>query len=142
MDKKQEYFEKKNFGNQIGSIYFAHPITGKQYYLRMLNFVKGCQNFEQIRTINGIIYPTYSAACYAMGLLDDDNEWKDCIREVPYWASRMQLRQLFVATLSHCEVTNPKNIWEDNWGILWKDIPTLQRKMLNFPTLELSQEQI
>nr|XP_023888273.1 uncharacterized protein LOC112000389 [Quercus suber] len=49
--------------------------------------VKGARSFEEIRTIDHVVYPTYRAACYAHGLLDDDKEWDDAIKEASNWAS-------------------------------------------------------
>jgi hypothetical protein len=72
----------------IGRLYYAHPSSGERYYLRMLlNVVKGCTSFEDIRTVNGIEYPTFKEACRALGFLDDDKEWIDCINEAAIWAS-------------------------------------------------------
>ena len=46
------------------------------FILRMLlNVIKGARSFEEIRTINNVVYPTFRSACYALGLLDDDKEW-------------------------------------------------------------------
>jgi hypothetical protein len=43
----------------VGRLYYSHPSSGERYYLRMLlDTVKGCTSFEDIRTINGIVYPT------------------------------------------------------------------------------------
>ena len=43
------------------------------YYLSILvTKVKGLKSYEDIRTVNGITYPSFRDACYALGLLDDD----------------------------------------------------------------------
>ncbi|XP_057746430.1 uncharacterized protein LOC130965687 [Arachis stenosperma] len=50
--------------------------SGEIYYLRLLlNFVRGPTSYEQIRTIDGVIYSTFRDACYAYGLLADDKEY-------------------------------------------------------------------
>ena len=38
--------------------------------------VKGPGSFEEIRTINGIVYPTFHSACVLLGLFDDNTEIK------------------------------------------------------------------
>jgi hypothetical protein len=38
-------------------------------------------HLEDIRTLNGIVYTSYKAACEALGFLDDEKEWLDCINE-------------------------------------------------------------
>ena len=57
----------------------------------LLNVVKGARSFEEIRTIDHVVYPTYRATCYAHGLLDDDKEWDDAIKKASNWASGRQL---------------------------------------------------
>jgi hypothetical protein len=38
-------------------------------------FIKGSKSFEDLRTVNGQVHPTFKAACLALGLLEDDNQW-------------------------------------------------------------------
>ena len=88
---------RRKKGKSVGRIYFAHPVSGERFYMRMLlNFVKGSTSFESIRTINGVRYDTYKEACYALGLLEDDTEWNDFLAEGANWASGNELRNLFV----------------------------------------------
>ncbi|XP_060190349.1 uncharacterized protein LOC132619465 [Lycium barbarum] len=108
----------------------------------LLNFVKGCTSFESIRTINGVKHKTYREECYALGLLDDDKEWNDCLADTSIWATGNELRHLFVTILIHCQVFDSSMVWKNNYEILSEDIPTLQRKRLRMKILLLSQEQI
>jgi len=135
----EKKWEKRKQGYAIGRIYYAHPTSGERYYLRMLlNTVKGCTSYTQIRTVDGMVHPTFKAACKAMGFLDDDNEWIECINEAAEWATRTQLRQLFATILTHCEVTETKLLWESAWEALSDDIQHKRRIIINFPTLQLS----
>jgi hypothetical protein len=43
-----------------------------------------------------------------MGLLVEDNECPQALEEANLWASRQQLRDMFVSMLMFCEVTNPR----------------------------------
>ncbi|KAL4606240.1 hypothetical protein ACB092_09G087600 [Castanea dentata] len=108
----------------IGRIYNAHPSSPK--------------NFKEIMTVKNITYPTYKDACYALGLLDDDKEWHECIIEAAQWASGKQLRQLFVTILMFCEVSDPLTFWDSNWKILTEDILNRQRHISHFHDLILS----
>ncbi|KAM7528643.1 hypothetical protein LguiB_032053 [Lonicera macranthoides] len=66
-------WKKREAEKSIGRIVYANPTSGERFYLRMLlNIIKGTRSFEEIRTINGVQYPTYKATCYALGLLDGD----------------------------------------------------------------------
>ncbi|XP_015057654.1 uncharacterized protein LOC107003921 [Solanum pennellii] len=140
--KKKKWTRRKK-GRAVGRIYFAHPASGERFYLRMLlNFVKGCTSFESIRRINGVDYKTYREACYALGLLDDDKEWNDCLSEAAQWASGNELRNLFVTILIHCQVSDSHKLWENNYNILSEDITSMQRKRLHLKDLQLTDKQI
>ncbi|XP_049362072.1 uncharacterized protein LOC125826778 [Solanum verrucosum] len=139
-DKK---WTRRKKGHAVGRIYFAHPGSGERFYMRMLlNFVKGCTSFEGIRRINGVDHKTYREACYALGLLDDDKEWNDCLSEASQWASGNELRHLFVTILMNCQVSDTRKLWENNYGILSEDIMHIQRKRLQFNDLQLNTKQI
>ncbi|KAM0880860.1 hypothetical protein ACQ4PT_033300 [Festuca glaucescens] len=140
--KEKKWEPRKGKKRSIGRIYYAHPASGEKYYMRiLLNTVKGCKSFEDIRKVNGVIHPTYKSACYALGLLDDDREWDDCIKEASHWASAQQMRQLFCTILLFCEVSNPGKLWNSTWELLSEDIQRRQRRILNFEALQLDTEQ-
>ena len=62
-------------GYSIGRMYFASPNSGERFYLRLLlTVVKGPTSFEDLRTVDGVIYESFKAACVAQGLLEDDEE--------------------------------------------------------------------
>jgi hypothetical protein len=108
----------------------------------LLNTVKECMSYEDIRMVDGVVYPTFKEVCQVLGYLDDDNEWIQCINEAANWASGNQLCQLFTTILCHCEVFNPKILWESTCEVLFEDILYCRRKILNFKTLELTDGQI
>ena len=43
--------------------------------------------------------------------------------------------------MCHCEVTEPKRLWESTWEVLLEDIQHKRRLILNFPTLWLTESQ-
>ncbi|XP_019195688.1 PREDICTED: uncharacterized protein LOC109189535 [Ipomoea nil] len=89
---------KKRFS--IGRIFYVPPATGEIFYLRcLLNKIRGPTSYADIRTVNGVHYVSFRDACYARGLVDDDNEYVDAIDEASHWASADQLRRLFVTLL-------------------------------------------
>uniref|UniRef100_A0A803LHZ9 ATP-dependent DNA helicase n=1 Tax=Chenopodium quinoa TaxID=63459 RepID=A0A803LHZ9_CHEQI len=140
-DERKE--QKTKIGTSIGRIYFAHPAFGEKYYLRLLlNIVKGATCFEDIKTVGGIIHPTYKAACHALGLLIGDNEWHECLHEAVIWATSTQLRNLFATILLFCEVSDPKYLWEKHWEALSDDTTHRQRQRLGIANLSLTKEQL
>ena len=57
----------------IGRIIYIHPTAGELYFLRMaLTAIKGARCYEDLRTVDGVLYPTFQEACRALGLLGDD----------------------------------------------------------------------
>ncbi|XP_076920154.1 uncharacterized protein LOC143581216 [Bidens hawaiensis] len=79
---QERKWQQRKKGCSIGRIHSVSPAAGEGYYLRiLLNKVKGPTKFEDIRTVNGNILPTFRDACYELGLLDDDNEYTECIVE-------------------------------------------------------------
>ncbi|KAF7835337.1 ATP-dependent DNA helicase PIF1 [Senna tora] len=69
-------------GRSIGRFFYVQPGSGELYYLRvLLTFVKGATSFKDIRTIHGVLHPTYKDECYSLGLLDDDKEYIDGINK-------------------------------------------------------------
>jgi hypothetical protein len=132
----QKMWKERKAKFSIGILYYAHPSSGERYYLRMLlNTAKRCTSYKDIRTVNGIEYPTFKEVCRALGFLDYDNEWIECINEAVVWASGIQLQQLFTTIMCHYEVTYVKNLWESTWQVLSEDMQYMRRRILNFPTL-------
>ncbi|XP_063936287.1 uncharacterized protein LOC108226331 [Daucus carota subsp. sativus] len=140
---KEKIWTRRKKGISVGRIYFAHPSSGERFYMRMLlNFVKGSTSFKCIRTVNGVTYKTYKAACYALGLLDDDKEWIDCLNEAAGWATGNELRNLFVTILIHCQVSDASHLWKNCFIALSEDITSLHRKRFNNKGLKLTEEQV
>ncbi|XP_071715040.1 uncharacterized protein [Rutidosis leptorrhynchoides] len=127
----------------IGHIVYSNPASGERYYLIMLlNIVKGPRSFEELRTVDGTVHPTFKDACFAYGLLYDDREWTEAISKAKLWASGAQLRDLFVTMLLFCNITNPLALWEQHWEDLADDILHKKRKIFNFSDLTLTDSQI
>ncbi|KAG7972490.1 hypothetical protein I3843_07G186700 [Carya illinoinensis] len=67
----------------IGRIVTANPFEGERYYLRMLlNHIKGATSFEKLRTVNGVVLPTYREAATSHGLLNKDKLWERFEKEM------------------------------------------------------------
>ena len=143
MDFPQKFVYKENLnkweprkrGFSIGRIMNSIPGKGEEYYLRLLlNIQRGCTCYANIRKVNNVIYSTFKDACYALGLLDDDKEYIDGIKEASQWASSDYVRRLFaILLLSNC-LTTPEHVWESCWIELSDDIEYFQRRRHNNPS--------
>ncbi|KAF7839029.1 putative PIF1 DNA helicase/replication protein A1-like protein [Senna tora] len=133
----------RKVGYAIGRLYYVPPGLGELHYMRvLLTFVKGLTCFEEIRTINGVLYPSYKAACYAMGLLDDDKEYVDGITEASHWSSGVYLRNLFSTLLIHNTISRPEYVWDKTWMHLSDDILIKERHRTCNPDLQLHDDRI
>ncbi|KAG5599419.1 hypothetical protein H5410_030789 [Solanum commersonii] len=143
MECKRQKMEHEAEGKSSWRIYFAHPVSGECFSMRMLlNFVKWCTSFQSIRRVNEVNHKTYRKACYTLGLLDDNKEWNDCLVEASGWATENELKHLLVMVLMHYQVCDARQLWKNNYEILSQDITTIQRKRLCMKDLQLNEKQI
>ncbi|XP_058202832.1 uncharacterized protein LOC131317291 [Rhododendron vialii] len=100
-------------GYAIGRMYFASPNCGELFYLRLLlTVVKGFDLFESLRTVNNVLYGSFKLACVAPGLLEDDEEWIQCLQEASVMKTGYQLRRLFGVILTQCSPLHPCALWK------------------------------
>ncbi|GFQ85412.1 ATP-dependent DNA helicase [Trichonephila clavata] len=87
----------------------------------LLNVVKGPTSFKTLKSVNGILYPTYQAACLALGLLEGDNHWSDTLTDARISSNASKLRELFAIILVFCNVSNPSELWDKFQDHLMED---------------------
>lgn len=125
----------------IGRLSYIPPGSGELYYERcLLNIVRGPTCFEDIRSVEGVQYATFRDACYAYGLLDDDKEYIEGIKEASQWASSSSLRNLFATLLISNSFARPEDVWEKCCSYLSEDTLYNQRIMLQHPGIFRSLE--
>ncbi|GJV76911.1 DNA helicase [Tanacetum coccineum] len=108
----------------LGRLSYVHPNSGEPFYFRMLvSHQKGCKSPTEVRTVHGYVFPTYKAACEALGLLGDDKEWDIALDESIMSASSVELRTLFAQILIYCDVSNPLKLRTKYWTAMKDDIP-------------------
>ncbi|WOG82315.1 hypothetical protein DCAR_0101478 [Daucus carota subsp. sativus] len=104
-------------------------MKGERFYLRMLlNIVCGATSFEDVHTVNGIVYNTDKEACFQHGLLESDDEWHEAIRDASIHQTGAQLRELFVTMLLFRDVSDVTASWEQHWKSFSDDIELRQRR--------------
>ncbi|PIA56622.1 hypothetical protein AQUCO_00700758v1 [Aquilegia coerulea] len=142
-NKNEKVWTRRKSKRRIGRLYNAHPNSGQNFYLRvLLNVTPGAQGYDDLKTVNNVKYNDFKSACGARGLLRDDNEWHEVLKEMSTWSSGNMMRESFVYILLFCQLTNPQDLWNKNWELLSDDILIRQRQIYSNNTLELSDGQI
>lgn len=104
--------KRKQNTNCIARIYSVNPANTELFNLRILLLrVKGATCFEDLKMVNGKLEPTFTAACPSHGFIKDDKELDKALLEASLSAMPMQLRQMFVRILIHCNVVKPLDLW-------------------------------
>jgi hypothetical protein len=77
---------QKNHLRQIGRIVCANPAKGEHYYLGvLLNHVAGATSFTDLRTVSGILLPTFREAAERRDLIEADNTLHEGLAEATLW---------------------------------------------------------
>jgi hypothetical protein len=98
----------------IGRVYWVSPNAGEKYFLRvLLHHVEGAKSFTDLRTVDGVPCPTYREACVRRGLLQDDREWRECLREAASSQTGLQMRCLFCIILEYNSPEDPRALWTE-----------------------------
>ncbi|CAN6585852.1 unnamed protein product [Malus baccata var. baccata] len=106
----------------IGRIYAVSPNEGEKFYLRiLLNHVRGPTSFDDLRTVNDIIQPTFIKAVEQQGLLEDDDSIRQCLREASNIRMSSALRRLFVTILVYCEPHGVRRLWDEFHSFMVED---------------------
>ena len=111
-NKTTKMWTPRQRGYAIGRMYFASPNSGERFYLcLLLTVVKRPISFDSLRTVNNIEYTTFKLACVARGLLEDDEEWIQCLQEASIMNTGYQLRRLYSIILTECSPLHPLALW-------------------------------
>lgn len=97
----------------IPRLFNISPRDSELFHLRLLLLhVRGPKSYSDIRTVHGVVYPTFKDAAMAKNLLLDDSEWENCLRDASFYKMPKQIRKLFATLLSYCQVTDPMRLWD------------------------------
>ena len=113
--------QKFNIFGRVPSVPFNIK-TLELFSLRLLlHHVSGAVDFENLRTINGNVFPTFQAACIKLGLLEDEAELDKIIEEAFLHQFGNQLRSLFCSILLYSTPSNTFQFWQNHKEKLAED---------------------
>jgi hypothetical protein len=109
-------------GGQVGRIVSAHPAEGEHYYLHViLNHVAGATSYEDLRTVDGVILPTFREAAQRKGLIEEDSNLDECLTKATLSHMPSSLRRLFATILVFCEPSDVSALWHKHLDALLED---------------------
>ena len=92
-------------------VYTVHPNNFECFCLRLLlHIVPGPTCFDDVRTFEGAVCPTFRDAANKQGLLEDDAHWNATLSEAAVVQSPLRLRSLFAIMLRSCEIADPQTL--------------------------------
>lgn len=104
----------------------------------LLHVVKGPTSFENLRTVEGEVCPSYRQACQKLGLLEDDHHWDTALSEASIISMPNQMRLLFAIILTTCAPSDPTALWDKHRDSLSDDYLLQMRRSANNPDLQPS----
>ncbi|XP_076032462.1 uncharacterized protein LOC143020185 [Oratosquilla oratoria] len=113
--KKAVWEEPLGRTYSLGRIRAVTTKTVELFYLRLLLTHKpGPTSFEDLRTINGVMYESNREAVKALGLLSDEETWKETILDIiNHTNDRKQLRETYASMLVFSDLEDQSGIWEE-----------------------------
>ncbi|XP_076039328.1 uncharacterized protein LOC143024413 [Oratosquilla oratoria] len=115
--------ERKGRTFSLGRIRAVTTKTVELIYLRLLLTHKpGPTSYEDLRTIDGKMYPSNKEAVKALGLLADEETWKNTILEIiNHTNDRKQLRETYASMLVFSDLEDQSGIWEETKDLFASD---------------------
>ncbi|KAL7294873.1 hypothetical protein TKK_0011797 [Trichogramma kaykai] len=120
--KEKKWRKRRKFINCFGRMYSVSPTQTELFHLRILLMrVKGATSFDHLKTVNGVVHESFTSACLALGLIENDEEWSNSMREAAVFMMPKQLRNLYVRILIHCNPLDPLKLWNDYKNMMSED---------------------
>jgi hypothetical protein len=119
----------------------VYPRHGDVFYLRALLLHRSARNWVDIRTVDGVTYPTHQDAARALGLFDNRDEAIMAFEELlNFGAAPAQLRWIFavLATEGHPVML----IWESHEASLSADIRDRMLRVTSSPDPTLVRNEL
>ena len=94
--KEDTKWKPRQRGNHkvVTRLYSVSPRDVKRFHLRILLLsVKGPQSFEDLRTVDGVVYNSFKEAAIRRNLVNNDGEWVRFLAEASLTHMPVQLRE-------------------------------------------------
>ena len=110
--EKKRWIRKTKHTAKIGRMPTISPRNAQLFWLRnLLLNITGPTSFEDLRTVNDVVYNSFQQAAIAHGLCEDDTQWDKCMQEIEATSSPQKLRDLFITIITQCQPGSPVELW-------------------------------
>ncbi|KAG2659649.1 hypothetical protein PVAP13_1KG374505 [Panicum virgatum] len=107
---------------QIGRLVYAYPSEGERFYLRvLLNYVRDPTSFISIRTVRGVMSPTFRECCEKLGLVKIDSTLDNALSEFVAFQMPCAIKRMFATIMVFCEYTNIHALWDKHFESMAED---------------------
>ena len=83
------------------------------FFLRLILAEFPARSYKDLRTVKGVLHPTFHGAAKALGLADDDKEYFTAIQEASGFLTAASLRSFFVSMMLGESRTPAPALWEE-----------------------------
>jgi hypothetical protein len=116
---KKTWTRRKTETFAIGRIINVSPRDEEKFYLRLLlTKVRSPKSFQDLLTYKGVVYKTFKEVCKERNLLENDQEYFECMEESSLFSSSRGLRDLFTIILMNCNPSNPTELFDKFWKVM------------------------
>ena len=94
--------------------YSTTVMASERHYLKLILLnVAGATSFEHLRTVNGVVHPTFLETAKALHLIEDDNEWRRCMQQSATTDMPHAMRSLFATILLYGPPRDPQTLFQE-----------------------------
>lgn len=113
-DKLKQWCKRKRISKPILSrMYLINPKERARYFIRLLLLhVRGAKCFQDLRTVDNVVYDTFFEAAKARNLVNEDEKWNRCLEEAAKVQFSYALCELFAFICVFHNPTNARELYE------------------------------
>jgi hypothetical protein len=120
--KSGKYWKLRKQYFQIGRLVYANPAEECRYYRRfLLHHVRGATTYESLRTVRGVVCPTFRDACEKLGLIASDGCLDEAMTEASHFQIPCALRRMFAIIVVFCEYVDIRKLWDNHFESMAED---------------------
>ena len=101
-----------------------------------MNNVADATSYEHLRTVDGVLLPSFREAAERRGLIEEDNTLDECLTEANLFQMPSSLWRLFATILVFCEPHDVMGLWKKHYDAMSKDYNR------NHPSPDLVQQMV